>query len=267
MDKLLKFINAVITEGKALTDSQTVEMKELIQSEIDEAAEKLSDIKGKLDEDQIKTLIAEKVETKTDEIRTELEEEFKSSNEKDLAKFGDFVNQVVEEMLGELDEETTYYAKLGEGYEDVIEALKERIMIQEGSIPDEVKELMNDSKEVIEKLESQQDEIMAENLELKLELNKSKTNLLVTEKTKDLHDSLAKIAKEYFADTDIDEAEKEIDTFISSLVKISKEEIDEEELDENGKLIEKEVKIDGIDNTPETKTGMDKYLNTYKEFE
>lgn len=265
MEKLLAFINTVVTEGKALTDSQLDEVKKLIQSEVDEAAEKLAEVKGKLDESQMRTLIEEKVEEKTDEIKTELEEELKTAHETDLAKFSDFVNQIVEEMLSEIDESTLHYAKLGEGYEDVIEAIKERIMIQEGTLPEEVKELMTSSKEVIEKLETQQDEIMAENLNLKLELNKTKTELLVTEKTKDIHNSLAKIVKEYFANSEIDEAEKEIDTFITSLVKISKD----EEIDENDKDDKKiEEKIDDIDNPPASdEEGMEKYLSTYKEFE
>ena len=263
MDKLLSFINNVVTEGKALTNSQLDEIKDMIQEEIEESAEKLAKIKGKLDDGHMEDLVREKVDEKTDEIKVAVEKELNEAHEADLAKFSDFVNQIVEEMLSELDEETLYYAKLGEGYEDIIESIKERIMIQEGTLPEEVKELMTTSKEVIEKLETQQDEIMAENLDLKLELNKKKTELLVTEKTKDIHNSLAKIVKEYFANTEIEEAEKEIDTFIASLVKISKD----DELDEEDD-IHVDEKIDDIENPPANEDeGMDKYLSTYKEFE
>lgn len=130
---------------------------------------KQEEVKGKLEE-IVNLKVDEKVKEKTENLKEELteqyEEKFDEYKNDITEKFSDFVDEIINEEM-EIPEKVKEYARKGELYEDVIDALKTRIAVDEGHIDSEMKDLLGECKTEITNLKSKNDKLTSENLEVK----------------------------------------------------------------------------------------------------
>jgi hypothetical protein len=151
--------------------------------------EKLDEAQQTEIKDKLEVLVSEKVQDKLQEaleqekvsLVEEYEEKFEEYKKDITSKFSNFVDSILEEELV-IPEKIQEYAKKGELYFDLIEQLRTRLAIDEGTLQEEVKELLKEAKEEITSMKSDMDELIAENLELKQDSQQMAVSLYLREK-------------------------------------------------------------------------------------
>ena len=154
----------------------------------------------KLDEskqDEIKTKLSDVIDVKATEIAKEKEEELKESlteqySEKfeeyktDISeKFSNFVDSVLDEEM-QIPEKLVEYARKGELYDELIEAFKAKLAIDEGYLDDEAKTLLRECRDEIAKSREEINTLISENMELKKDAKEFAANLYIREKCEGL---------------------------------------------------------------------------------
>jgi Zn finger protein HypA/HybF involved in hydrogenase expression len=145
LNEVLKLLNA-----DKLDESQQGLLKEKLDSIIDVKARERAD--SLLGEDRTKLI-------------KEYEEKFEEYKKDITSKFSNFVDSVLDEEL-KIPDKVLQYARKGELYEEVIEAFKVKLAIDEGALTEEVKKLLKEAKDEIVDLRGQVNGLTATNMEL-----------------------------------------------------------------------------------------------------
>jgi hypothetical protein len=196
---------------------------------------KQTEIKEKLDT-IVETKVLEGVKEKEEELKESLTEEYedKFNKYKDqiTEQFSNFVDEVLEEEM-QIPEKVVEYARKGELYEDVIETLKTKMAIDEGHIDDDVKELLKESKEEIEKLKDQVNKIQSKNYELEEDAKEFAANIYLREKCEGLDlKKQEKVMGLLEGITNTEEIDKKFAVIVESFDDKNEDDLNE---DENGK--------------------------------
>lgn len=161
VEDILKLINV-----EKLDESQQASIKEKIEDMIDVKSRERAD---SILEEEKKTLV-EEYEVKFDDYKKDI-----------TSKFSNFVDSVLDEEL-KIPEKVMKYAKLGEGYGDLIEQFKIKLAIDEGVLDEEVKSLLKEAKEEIVKTRDDLNKAIAEKIELQEDAKEMATHIYLRKK-------------------------------------------------------------------------------------
>lgn len=161
-------------------------LKMLGVDKLDES--KQSEITTKLN-DMIQLKISEGVLEKETEFKTKLteayEEKFETYKNDISEKFSDFVDGVLEEELT-IPEKIKEFAKIGEKYQPIIEKFKVMIGYEEGSIDEDVKNIMKEAKDEIISKTNDNDKLVSENMKLNDNVKNLEAKIYISEKCDEL---------------------------------------------------------------------------------
>ena len=167
-------------------------LKMLGVAKLDEAAQ--SDIKEKIT-DIIEVQASALVETKLQEEKERLvdlyEGKFDEYKEDITSKFSNFVDSVLDEEMN-IPTKVLEYAKKGELYDDLIEQFKIRLSIDEGLLDNEVKSILKEAKDEIQKLRDDLDKNISEGLDIKKDAQEMASELYLRQKCDGLTESQKK---------------------------------------------------------------------------
>jgi DNA repair exonuclease SbcCD ATPase subunit len=172
IDKILEKLNV-----EKLDEQAKEEVKGFLEELVSAKAEVLA---GEISEKKI-TELEEKFEEYKEQEISKLEEKFEEYKDQVLTKFSDFVDEVFEDELS-IPESVLEFARKGELYSDLIEQFKVRIGIDEGVIDDEVRGLLGEAKEEIERLEGELNKKIDETFELRGDAKEMAQALYIREK-------------------------------------------------------------------------------------
>lgn len=168
MEKILELLGI-----QQLDESKRDEIKQMLQDLIDlrvkeQVAEEI--------EQEKKTLV-ESYETKFDEYKEDI-----------TAKFSNFVDEILDEEV-KIPENVLEYARKGELYEDVIETLKTKISIDEGTLEEEAKNLLREAKEEIKSLRDEVNDLYSKKMQLESDAKELSASLYIRQKCDGLTES------------------------------------------------------------------------------
>jgi len=161
VEDILKLLNV-----EKLDESQQSLIKEKIEDMIDVKSRERAD---SILAEEKKTLV-EEYEVKFDDYKKDI-----------TSKFSNFVDSVLDEEL-KIPEKVMKYAKLGEGYGELIEQFKIKLAIDEGVLDAEVKSLLKEAKEEIVKTRKDLNEAIAKNITLEEDAKEMATHIYLRKK-------------------------------------------------------------------------------------
>jgi len=165
-------------------------LKELNVDKLDEAKQK--EIKEKVD-GIVDVKARERADGLLKEEREKLLEEFEVKFEdykKDItSKFSNFVDSVIDEEM-EIPEVVLKYARKGELYDELIEQFKIRLGLDEGLLDKEVRDLLKEAKDEIEKLRTDVNKLTGEKMELLDDSKKMAAHIYLRKKCDGLTESV-----------------------------------------------------------------------------
>lgn len=165
LEKILEMLKVEALDEDQKSKVQT-ELSDLIDLKVNEKVQEL------LGEEKEK-LVGE-YEAKYEEYKDDITE-----------KFSDFLDTILEEEFV-IPEEVLEYARKGELYSDVIDVIKVRIGVDEGSLDEEARELLKEARDEITNLSEELNEKTEENLTLKSDARELAAEVYKRDKTKDL---------------------------------------------------------------------------------
>ena len=213
MDKIFALLGI-----EKLDESKQEDLKQALSTVIESKASVIA-------EDKVATLLEEKEES----LKEEYQEKFEEYKEDITTKFSSFVDSVIDEEMV-IPENIKRYAHLGETYEELIEAFKTRLAIDENMIDEEVKDMLKEAKEEIEGLREALDEVKGHNLDLEADSSKMAAHIYVRQKCDGLTESQKKHVINLLDGVVIKEdIDRKFDIIVESLrVKLNEEDDDEE---------------------------------------
>ena len=149
---------------------------------LDESAQ--GKIKEKLEiiiEGKVKEQLTAKLTEEKEKLVDIYESKFEEYKEEITSKFSNFVDSVLDEEMT-IPDKILEFAKKGELYHDLIEQFKIRLSVDEGLLDKEVKSLLKESKDEIEKLRDDLDKKIAEGLEIKKDAQELAAELYLRQK-------------------------------------------------------------------------------------
>jgi len=159
---------------------------------LDESAQ--GKIKEKLEiiiETKAKELLNAKLTEEKEKLVDIYESKFEEYKEEITSKFSNFVDSVLDEEMT-IPDKILEFAKKGELYHDLIEQFKIRLSVDEGLLDKEVKSLLKESKDEIQKLRDELDTSISENLEVKKDAQELAAELYLRQKCDGLTESQKK---------------------------------------------------------------------------
>jgi len=159
---------------------------------LDESAQ--GKIKEKLEiiiETKAKELLNAKLTEEKEKLVDIYESKFEEYKEEITSKFSNFVDSVLDEEMT-IPDKILEFAKKGELYHDLIEQFKIRLSVDEGLLDKEVKSLLKESKDEIQKLRDDLDASISENLEVKKDAQELAAELYLRQKCDGLTESQKK---------------------------------------------------------------------------
>lgn len=168
MKDILKLLNV-----EKLDESQQETIKEKLNDIVDVKARERAD---SILEEERKTLV-EEYENKFEEYKKDI-----------TSKFSNFVDSVLDEEL-KIPENVLKYAKLGESYNELIEQFKIKLAIDEGLLSGEVKSLLKEAKDEIEKQKEELNKMIAEKMELESDAKEMAAHIYLRKKCDGLTES------------------------------------------------------------------------------
>lgn len=164
-------------------------LEESAQAEIEQYISEVVELKAldkakEIAKHAVEPIIAEAQE----ELVNEYEAKFDEYKEYVVSRFSDFVDGVLEENF-EFPDEIVEYARKGQLYSDIIENLKVRIGIDEGTVDVQAKELLKEAKDEIISLRESLNEKEGKVLELKSDAREMATELYIRKKCDGLTES------------------------------------------------------------------------------
>jgi len=185
---------------------------------LDESAQ--GKIKEKLEiiiETKSKELLKAKLTEEKEKLVDIYESKFEEYKEEITSKFSNFVDSVLDEEMT-IPEKILEFAKKGELYHDLIEQFKIRLSVDEGLLDKEVKSLLKEAKDEIQKLRTNLDTSISENLEVKQDAQELASELYLRQKCDGLTESQKKhmieMLEGVFVKSEID---RKFDIIIESL--------------------------------------------------
>lgn len=230
---------------------------------------KQTDVKAKLDE-IVDLKVQEKLQEKTEELKTTLNEEYQEKFEEyktDITdKFSSFLDTVIDEEM-EIPEKVLKYAKLGEDYEELVEMFKSKLAIDEDRIDEETKKLLEDCKTEIGTLKEEVNELTKEKMKHEHNARKLAAGLYLEEKCDTLTLKQAERVKKILEGiTSQEEIDRKFEILVESLDEEGNEEDkSKEELDEEKKETEGKGKEELDEETKIGTTWMDKWKSLLDE--
>lgn len=223
MDKLLALLGV-----EKLDESAQGKIKEKLEVIVETKAKELLD--GKLTEEKEK--LVDIYESKFEEYKEEI-----------TSKFSNFVDSVLDEEMT-IPDKILEFAKKGELYHELIEQFKIRLSVDEGLLDKEVKSLLKEAKDEIQKLRGDLDTSISENLEVKKDAQDLASELYLRQKCDGLTESQKKnmieMLEGVFSKSEID---RKFDIILESLKineKDKDKDKDDDEKDGKGKVDTKE---------------------------
>ncbi len=206
--------------------------------------EKQNEISQKLSE-IIDVKAQEKLKEKETELKESLTEEFATKFEdykNDITeKFSNFLDAVLDEEM-QVPENIVEYARKGEMYDELIEAFKAKLAIDEGVLDEEVKNLLKECKDEITKLKNEMNGLIKENIETKSDAKEFAAKLYMIEKCEglDLH-TKEKVLSLLEGLNEKEQIDKKFD-IVLEVVKDEKKKDDDDDDDDDGDLDDEEKK-------------------------
>lgn len=218
-----------------LSEENLVELKTTIQTQVSEAVE-------------------EKVEDQTDKIKIEAEEKYQRELEEQVESVKTSLTEEYEQKLLELEEKLVDALDQfldSEISENISDAMLSKIAINETLVPlfadlralfedkyiemDTTGEhLMRAAKTEIETLEDSVSAEISEKLEIKKELDKTKAQLIIAQKTAGLTENQTERVEKFLSGKSFAEVEKTIDNLVEVVTKSDSEDLEEsDDLHEN----------------------------------
>jgi len=219
MDKIFEMLGI-----EKLDESKQSELKETLQTVIELKAQEIAEAKVSDMVKEEKEKLVEKYENKFDEYKTSI-----------TSKFSNFVDNVLdEEMI--IPENVIKYAKLGELYNDLIEQFKIRLAIDEGMIDEEVRDILEESKEEIISLREKLDENTGKIMDLENDASEMAAQLYIREKCEGLTEQQKKKVIDLLDGEIIKEnIDKKFSTIVESLNLLKESDNDDDGDDDDDK--------------------------------
>lgn len=151
------------------------------QLTIKEKLDDIVDVKGRERADAI-------LEDERKKLVEEYEVKFEDYKKDITSKFSNFVDSVLDEEL-KIPENILKYAKLGESYNELIEQFKIKLAIDEGVLSDEVKGLLKEAKDEIQKSKDDLNKAIAEKMELESDAKEMAAHIYLRKKCDGLTES------------------------------------------------------------------------------
>ena len=190
---------------------------------------KQTEIKLQLDETvelKAKEISLTKIEEQKETIIEEYEGKFESYKTDITSKFSSFIDDILEQEMS-IPQHVMDFAHKGEMYEPIIEMFKTKLSIDEGTLTDEVKELMKDAKDEIQILKDKLNTITSEKIELKEDCQKMAVDIYLRKKCDGLQEAKKiKIMSLLEGIEDTDEVDRKFDILTDQISsKINEEEM------------------------------------------
>jgi hypothetical protein len=200
IEKILEMLGA-----EKIDESKQTEIKDTLQTIIEAKATEIAE--GKVEE----SLKAEK-----EKLVEEFETKFEDYKEDVTSKFSNFVDSILEEEMV-IPEKVVKYARLGELYEDLIDQFKVRLAIDEGLLDNEVKGMLKEAKEEIQKLRDDVNEATGKALELEKDNKEMANHIYLRTKCDGLTESQKKSVMGILEGADKEQVDKKFDIVLESL--------------------------------------------------
>lgn len=272
MDKLLEMLGVHKLDEKE-------------QEAIREKLETLIELKSK-------EAVDEKLQEEKEKLIEQYEEKFEAYKEDITSKFSNFVDEILDEQMT-IPEKVLEFARKGELYSDLIEQFKVRLGVDEGLLDEEVKALLKEAKQEIQKLRTELDESYKERLEVKGDAQELASELYIRRKCdgltveqsnhvmqmlegivdrNEIDRKFGVIVEAYKSDDDDDDDDDDKKKKMKKDGKKKDDDDDDDDVDEGkkgkGKVINEDIDEDlddlDEDNSP-FKAHLDRYLKTLQE--
>lgn len=173
------------------------------------------------------------IEDTKKQLREEFESEFESYKDSILSQWSNFVDEQINKTFV-IPEKIVEYARLGQLYSPLIEQMKVRIGIDEGSVDEEAKKLLREAQHELDAKDSRINELQSKYFETVKDAEELSSLLYIKTKCNGLSESARERVETLLkGETDVRKIDERFESITELLLKESEDNKENKEIKEN----------------------------------